>query len=252
MNKEYTYIDGNVIIRDENGKQYQTEYYDNLDKVLVQENLVETIENKINELEKESVQYGNVPKHYIPITIIMFAIMVTIGVPIILYWLTGNNPLITSINTKFGTMRLSAFVSSMVSVLGFPFFGLLELNIYQQYKATIKEGQGINSELEYLKNQIVIEKQALEDLKKEKTQDEENKEFRVVEVNDTEKLKELRNYLNLYYNLGYNIEKYYKYYEQGKLDDKLKKQYNNEDINLAIEYLQEKGPTLVKKKKTTK
>ena len=38
MNKEYTYIDGKAIIKDENGNQTPTEYYDNLDEVLVQEN----------------------------------------------------------------------------------------------------------------------------------------------------------------------------------------------------------------------
>ena len=35
MNREYTYIDGKVIISDENNEKIQSEYYDNLDKVLI-------------------------------------------------------------------------------------------------------------------------------------------------------------------------------------------------------------------------
>lgn len=50
MNVSYTYIDGKAIIFDENGNQVPVEYYDNLDDILIQENIVETIENRINEL----------------------------------------------------------------------------------------------------------------------------------------------------------------------------------------------------------
>lgn len=37
-------------ILDENDKKTQSEYYDNLDKVLIQENLIETMEGKIQQL----------------------------------------------------------------------------------------------------------------------------------------------------------------------------------------------------------
>ena len=56
MNKEYTYINGKVIISDENGNKTQSEYYDNLDEVLVKENIIETMEDKIEELKKSSKQ----------------------------------------------------------------------------------------------------------------------------------------------------------------------------------------------------
>ena len=45
MNKGYTYIDGMVIISDGNGNHTQSEYYDNLEKVLVQKNVIEAMEN---------------------------------------------------------------------------------------------------------------------------------------------------------------------------------------------------------------
>ena len=80
--------------------------------------------------------------------------------------------------------------------------------------------------------------------------DNEDKEFRVVKVDDKKQLQTLKQYLNFYYDLGYNEEKYFKYYQQGKLDDKLRKRYNDTGVEAAKEYLEEKGPTLVKRKKT--
>ena len=46
MNREYTYVDDKVIIRDENGNQRVVEYCDNLNEILIQENLLEEIENQ--------------------------------------------------------------------------------------------------------------------------------------------------------------------------------------------------------------
>ncbi len=122
--------------------------------------------------------------------------------------------------------------------------------MYRDYKNSIKEEKGINSEIEFLKQQIIIEKQKLFELEKEKTKNREDKRFKSVEVDDLEKLKALKSYLNLYYDLGYNGEKYYKYYLQGKLDNKLCKYYNDVGIELAKEYLEEKVSTLVKKEES--
>jgi hypothetical protein len=58
----------------------------------------------------------------------------------------------------------------------------------------------------------------------------------------------LKDTLYLYFDLGYNGEKYYKYYLQGKLDRKLDKYYNDTGIEIAKEYLEEKGPQFVKRK----
>ena len=250
MNKEYTYIDGKVIICDENGKQKPVEYYDKLDYVLVQENLIETMEDRIVELEKESKSYKKYNrKHYIPFTLPMVALMTTIGVNIMFYYLTGTNPLTTSVDSIFGVTNEAVLLSSAFSTVMLPFGALIEFGMYRQHKDSLKKEKGVNSELEFLQKQIVEEKQALEDLKKEKKRDEEDKEFRVVEVDDKQQLQALKSYLSLYFDLGYNVEKYFRYYQQSKLDEKLRKYYTDRGLEVAKEYLKEKGPTLVKKKK---
>lgn len=63
-----------------------------------------------------------------------------------------------------------------------------------------------------------------------------------------QQIKKLKNYLELYFDLGYNGEKYYKYYRQGQLDRKLLDYYNDTGIQLAKEYMEEKGPSLIKRK----
>lgn len=250
MNKEYTYIDGKVIISDENGKQTPVEYYDNIDDVLVQENLVETMEDRIVDLEKESKSYKNYNrKHYIPLILPASVLMTTIGVPIMLYYLTGINTFTTSVDTIFGIVNQGVLLSSIVSFSILPISVLMEFTMYRKHKNSLREEKGVNSELEFLRKQLVKEKQALENLKKEKKRDYEDKEFRVVEVDDKQQLQTLKSYLSLYFDLGYNGEKYSRYLQQGKLDAKLRKYYNDTGIEVAKEYLEEKGPTLVKRKK---
>ena len=247
MNKEYTYIDGKVIVKDENGTQNPIEYYDNLDEVLIQENLIETMEKKISKLEKESEDYKkHNKKHYIPI-IFPFGLLATLIGPAYAYWLGNTDIYVSSVNTIFGTMN-EAVLYSCFSTLFLPILSLLELQMYHYYKNSKKDEKGINSELEFLKQQIIIEKQKLFELEKEKTKNREDKRFRSVKVEDLEELKALKSCLDLYYDLGYNGEKYYKYYLQGKLDNKLGRYYNDTGIEAAKEYLEEKGPTLVKKK----
>lgn len=250
MNKEYTYIDGKVIISDESGKQAPVEYFDNLDDVLVQENVIETMENRIAELEKDSQFYKkNNRKRYIPFVQPMVAFMSTVGVNLMFYFLSGTNPLMSSKDTMFGVVNEGVLYSSFFSTFFLPIGTLFEVMLYRQYKDEKRREKGTNSELEFLKKQIVEEKQALEDLKKEKKRDAEDKEFRIVEVDDKQRLKVLKDYLSLYFDLGYNGERYFRYYQQGKLDDKLGKYYTDTGIEVAKEYLEEKGPTLVKRKK---
>ena len=66
MNKECVYVDGKVIVEDENGNKRITEYSDNLEEILAQENLIETMENKIQELDKELGNTKEDNKPYVP------------------------------------------------------------------------------------------------------------------------------------------------------------------------------------------
>lgn len=248
MNKDYIYMDGKVIISDENGHKEPIEYYDNLDKVLVQENLIESIQNEINTLKKKSIAYNKIGRHYIPIALISLLIFSFIICPAFLNFVSDGKAFNTLIDSIFGPINVGSFLDIVVSGISAPFFIFGELCEYKQYKDAKKAKKGINSELEFLEKQLEKEKEQLESLKQEKTKNNEDNNFRTVKVDDLQQLKMLRNYLELYFDLGYNGEKYYQYYEQGKLDKKLEKNYDSEAIQLAKEYLEEKGPVLFKSK----
>ena len=66
---------------------------------------------------------------------------------------------------------------------------------------------------------------------------------------DLDLLKRLKKSLDLYFDLGYNEDAYYKYYQNNTLDANLSQDYNGAEIEIAKKYLEEKGPTLTKKRK---
>ena len=100
----------------------------------------------------------------------------------------------------------------------------------------------------YLKKQIVIEKVKLEELRKEQTITSETHELKSEKVDDLERLKELRYKLSIYNCLGYNMDKYYRYYQAGRLEEKLSGQYDESSISEIREYFETKDSSPLKKK----
>ena len=107
----------------------------------------------------------------------------------------------------------------------------------------VKNANGINSELEYLKLQLEKEKKTLISLQEEKTRNNEKKEFMSTQIDDIQQLEVLKSKLKLYYDLGYNREKYYNYYKQEILEEEfLQRDYNKTDIELAKKIFRRKRP----------
>ena len=245
MNKEYAYIDGKAIIVDEKGEQTKSEYYDNLDEILVQENLIEDMENKIKQLEKDIDAYKEInKKHHFPFMLLAVILAIVLGNLVILS--VDPKQFMETVDFSFGKVNLVLLLNSVISTISIPLGAIFDSMFYQQYKDAKNEEKGINSDLDYLKKQIIIEKQKLEKLQKDKKKNEEGKKFGVVVVDDKAKSEELKNNLDFYYNLGYNENKYFKYYQLGRLNDKLQKYYNDTEIKKVEDYLEEKRHTLIK------
>lgn len=250
MNQEYTYIEGKAIVKTDNGVKEPIEYYDNLNEALVQENLIETMENNILSLEKESEKYKKINKKpYIPIYLLTMLLTALVVFPALYCLLINPNLYVSSVNSIFGTINNAALVGLTSSFALLPFGLFIELGIYRNHKNLLKKEKGINSELEFLKKQVIVEKEKLNTLKKGKNIDKNNEKIRVVEVSDLELLKRLKKLLDLYFDLGYNEDAYYKYYQNNTLDANLSQDYNGAEIEIAKKYLEEKGPTLTKKRK---
>jgi len=159
VNKEYTYIDGKVIVEDENGNKKVREYNNKLDKILVQENVIEAMEDQILILEEESKYYEKInPKRYIPIILPVGLLTLAIAPSVILSLVEGINIFTTTIDTVFGTINKAAVSTLAMAVPTIPLVSIFELAFYNQYRDSQQKEKAVNSELEYLKKQIILEK----------------------------------------------------------------------------------------------
>ena len=78
----------------------------------------------------------------------------------------------------------------------------------------------------------------------------EEAKFKTTKIDNLALLKKLRGDLEFLHTLGYNENKYLKYYLKGNIDDILKlENYNDEQIKMAHSYLEEKAKALTKKRK---
>ena len=233
MNKNYIYNDGTVTVIDENGNARPIEYSDNLEEILIQENLIEEMENEFKELEKVDKKTKRYIPNFVPAVFLAMVVLKTI-IPSL-----GADAMI---DTVFGTMNLSTVTIGVSSILTLPLATAMDIAVYNQEKQKNKKIRSNAAKYDYLKNEIEIQKGKLEELKQEKTKTNENNEFKVEKVDDIEALNTLKKHLILYSNLAYSIEKYYKLYENGKLEEYLKNEgYSDDTYECAKEYIEEKG-----------
>ena len=111
---------------------------------------------------------------------------------------------------------------------------LLELLNKTKYNIN-KTNKGYENQIDFLKKQISLEQEKLNELKRNKT----NKQKVAVSkrVNDIEELKRLKELLLVYYNCGYYSDRYSKYLEKGKLKRKLSKTYPPKQLVIVKQLL---------------
>lgn len=63
MNEKYVYHNGKALIIDDNGIQREEDYYDNLEDALIKENVIEELEHRKVNLEKELKKIDKKSKH---------------------------------------------------------------------------------------------------------------------------------------------------------------------------------------------
>ena len=250
MNKDYIYIDGTLIVEDENFKKRIVDYTDNFEEVLKQENLIETMENKKGDLNDKLNKCLEKKKESKIDIKFSFALYILFNVMIYFVYVKmfGINPIL--INTpRFGVIDYKIIYNTFLTSIATLIFGYTSIKGFLKYKKSIKIEHAINSELEFLEKEIEIEKEKLEELNDKKNVVWPTTGIKISEVDDKELLENLKKQLELHYNIGYNSQKYFKYLENGILEEKLKdKNYTEEEIECISKYLEEKGPILSRKK----
>ena len=247
MNKEYTYIDGKVIVEDTEGNKRQVLYCANLDKILVEENRIEVLEDKIETLEEKSRKYNKNTKYnklYPWLILSVFALTPTLYFKVLFPMILGSDIVDYEIMTIIKTMNFSmaTTLSSITFTALFSPLGILISSAYfRRNKYDLKSEKGRELALKSLKEELVLAKENLEKMKQEKTEVNKVEEgFKIEKVKDTEVLKYIDGSIKLYHDLGHNGEKYYKYYQKhGTLPKKVQEGYTELGQEIIMDYIEE-------------
>ena len=228
MKESYIYKDGNVIITDvkENiftdnilSKEIRP-YQDNIDKILINENIIEYLNNLKNDInfDIESAQYYVDEGKKILKVCIPVAITATIIIGIICNMMLNN-------------ILLSGILSSLVTSILFGKILIYDpIKVIQESKKSIKIQEVELQELEKELEKVLKETQKLEQ-NKEKLKEEElknNDSYKI--LNYKEKLKELREYLAMISFYEICKEQLTTYNEEGILEEKLKHEINTSQM----------------------
>ncbi len=222
MNKSYEYLDGKVILENKQGEKYTQTVCNNTYDIVRQENLIETIDDNISDIEKEKKNI--MPSKGLNIFVNLLWLAFIIGGPIFAFSLglllpvkTGSiadicmsNILnflhITNISLQTYYALCYALAPSIVFIIPAGIICMLVNNI--TYKKSKKKIAGYEKALEYLKARKITEEEKLEKLKAESKElvNDQEKGFKHIEV-DEDYLDELNNSIDDVFNKGYTLSR---------------------------------------------
>jgi len=244
MNKEVILKDGVLYVKDHMDNEKEIQSLDNLDEILIQENIVEVMEKVINALQYSSDAFKK--SKLFNLSIPSLPVIGTISLPtLMLYLNTGS--LNGYINTEFGVMEKNKFLVLFITFF-LPFAYSMSKTWYEEYKEELKYEKGRLLTLYYLKDNLINQKERLNKLRCES-------KITPITIDsgyelDVDKIDILEEYINLYYELGYNINEYYNFYiENGYLPEELTEEYNEDGLRIIEEYLRTNGNKIKKMKR---
>ena len=242
MNKECIYINGNVLVEDENRKKKEVQYQDNIEEILYEENVIESIGNKRNELIYKKARINlKLKKKTNKVFRIILILSSIISAVIIPQTMISTTALLGVFHVK-DVVTIALLIASIA-------FNVFDVVSEKKEKENLrKETSAITCELEFLYKQLDKEKEKLEELNNNKTKENIPEGLKISKINDRDLLENIKHNLELHYNLGYNLEQYYKYLEDGILEEKINEEYSQSDVDNAIEFLEEKGLMLSRRK----
>ena len=246
MNKEVILKDGILYVKDHMDNEKEIQSLDNLDEILIQENIVEVMEKVINALQYSSDAFNK--GKLFNLSIPSLPMIGTISLPTLMMYLNTGS-LNGYVNTEFGVMEKNKFLALFITFF-LPFAYSMSKTWYGEYKEELKYEKGRLLTLYYLKDNLTYQKERLNKLRSES---------KVTPVNidssyelDEDKIVILEEHINLYYELGYNINEYYNFYmENGYLPEELTEEYNEDGLRIIEEYLRSNGNKIKKMKRKT-
>lgn len=191
MNKECIYINGNVLVENEVHEKRIVDYQDNIEDVLLQENIIETIENKKNELisKKNKIDLKLKSKkskvnYFYRAIFILCSLISVIMIPQMMF-----KP--DLVNTIFGVFKLKDIATIFLSIIALV-FNVGDIIAEETGEKNLKkECDHIENDLAFLNIQLGNEREKLEELKSEKTKENIPEGLKVSKIEDEHLLDEM-------------------------------------------------------------
>lgn len=240
MNKQFMYLNGNIIVSSENGMKPAIPYRDNIEDILVLENEIEFLESCLKkdskklETKQADRDFRNKDSKKISIVGSLMAMGVAFG---------GSQLLGVShdeiTNTVIGPMSeyLAFSIPMSVGLVGFvQGISLLSLT----YRPSKKELNGLEEVIRYEKDMIELFKEELQYLEDRPTFDRKDKVEDMVsyDVHYKSSLDYLRQAIKLRYSFGYNPKRIIELLNKGELEVTLSSEGFADDVIMDfVEYV---------------
>lgn len=245
MNNNYIRTkSGDIVVLDEYGKPSEITNNDNLEEFLRQENIVETIENKIKELTKELKEYPSLEKinnkKYIP-TVSSLIIMVALLSILITGIETGDFSILMEA-TKLGEgIKVYHLIVYPCLIFSSTFGLLLDLSFYKIHQETKRKVNAKTAALEELTKRKVEEQKKLDILGTKQI----IKDCEIVKISN-DNIQQVVDEEELFYlHIESNFKRYYEAYQNGTLEKMLsEEEFTELGIKNAIDYIRQKNSTL--------
>lgn len=232
MNKQFMYVNGTIVVSDENGMKPAISYVDNIEDILILENEIEFLERELKD-DQEKLESKNNDRDFRnndSKKISIVGSIIGVGAAFGVGQLAGlSHEEMT--NTIMGPMSeyLAYSIPMSVGCVGFvQMISLLGLS----YRPSKKDIKGIEEKIKYEKDMIDMFKEELEYLVEHPTYNRQNQVEEMVsyDVHYKYSLDYLREALKLRYAFGYNPDRMIKLYERGELPSVLLKEGFSDDV----------------------
>lgn len=240
MNKKYMFTKKKVIVFDENDNDRIVDYHDNIQEVLKYENIIELIENEIefHELGVQNYEQHSL-SYFLDTLLTPIPGIASIAAPLYLMQDEKN---------RTGNPYLDALIISAVATVG----GCIS---YALLKDKLRDWDNYWGSANVVEQLYKLRYELLEDLvllqaNPPKELIDSQDLYTIQELDDEKEQERLRQRIDFHFDCGYNGKRYYKYYKRHKeLPETVKDTYTLRGQNMLVEYLEEKAPELVKRRK---
>ena len=252
MNTEFRVDNDKVIVSDKNGVLRELPNYANTEEILELENLIEELKRRIHFTNyMRDCNKPQKPKIFRTFVLDVILISIPFIIALILKVFYNIDPPtfnigLTSLYKLPISIAISAGVIGVIDAISL-------FRLHRKNKDILRIRRSYEVCIEYLNEQLKEAEQKLARLNKENSMNTSNNyntknngEIKKINIENMDLFKQIVEQERFYESAGYNLDKYYRHYLDGTLQFVLDKKGEVNKLDKYIDFIEEKGPTLIK------